>query len=479
MRAVAIVDSRLNGSQLSSLLASIRFQQSFDLVALVHPDATSSRVPLLVELAGRSAGVLASWERALCHLLGRVSRRVARQTQLLRNPLESGRSSPGIEVLTSREARRALAGEVDLILVVGAWIPPELAECIPQTLTLQVLIGGEPELGIAMAGFREVFAGRGRTRVEIYQLQPADLGRRLLVDGHIRTRPFFALNQANLWARTGSLLSSCTEGAKGRDSEFVEAPPRERESGSYDAATLLSQVAAYPVRQAVRVVRGAARQVSGRRRWDIAIHKAGASWDVVGEALPVEPPPSGMFHADPFLYWDPLHDKHYCFVEEFDRSVGRAHIAVLEEQHGEWRRRGVALRERHHLSFPFVFEYAGDLYMCPESGESGCVTLYRCTDLPMRWERSSVLMRGVSTADTVLFERGGRWWLLTNVDKGRVPDHQNELHVFYADSPLSDRWTGLPGNPVKVDSCGARNGGLSVVQGRLVRFGQVQSFEAY
>jgi hypothetical protein len=79
----------------------------------------------------------------------------------------------------------------------------------------------------------------------------------------------------------------------------------------------------------------------------------------------------------------------------------------------------------------------------------------------------------------MLFERGGRWWMLTNIDRSPNPDHQSELHAFHADSPLSNSWQPVAGNPVKVDSHGARNGGLARIDEDIFRIGQVQSFEMY
>src|SRR5690606_17588263 len=136
----------------------------------------------------------------------------------------------------------------------------------------------------------------------------------------------------------------------------------------------------------------------------------------------------GGYHADPMLYWHESSKSAYCFVEEFDQEAGKAHIAVLKEEPSGWRRLGVVLEEPFHLSFPFLFEHAGVLYLCPEGSASRTITVYRCADFPMRWVPRAVLMRGVSAADTMIFPRQGRWWMLTNIDRGAFPDHQSELH---------------------------------------------------
>lgn len=67
----------------------------------------------------------------------------------------------------------------------------------------------------------------------------------------------------------------------------------------------------------------------------------------------------------------------------------------------------------------------------------------------------------------------------TNLDCADCPDHQLELHLFHADSPLSTDWQAVSGNPVKVDCRGGRIGGMETVNGRIYCFGQVQSFDAH
>lgn len=131
------------------------------------------------------------------------------------------------------------------------------------------------------------------------------------------------------------------------------------------------------------------------------------------------------------------------------------------------------------MSFPYLFEFEGKLYMCPETSEARSISVYRCEAFPLGWVHAATLMTDVSAADTVIFERGQRWWMLSSIDRAPNPDHQSELHAFHADSPLSDRWQPVPGNPVKADCHGARNGGLSVDGPTVRRIGQVQSFEMY
>jgi hypothetical protein len=45
------------------------------------------------------------------------------------------------------------------------------------------------------------------------------------------------------------------------------------------------------------------------------------------------------------------------------------------------------LEEPHHLSYPFVFEQDGQIWMIPESGAARNVSLYRAVEFPHRWTR--------------------------------------------------------------------------------------------
>ena len=55
---------------------------------------------------------------------------------------------------------------------------------------------------------------------------------------------------------------------------------------------------------------------------------------------------------------------------------------------------GIALIEEFHLSYPYLFEFKDDLYMCPETGEKGEIRLYKCIDFPLKWvfHKTTLLM---------------------------------------------------------------------------------------
>ncbi len=80
---------------------------------------------------------------------------------------------------------------------------------------------------------------------------------------------------------------------------------------------------------------------------------------------------------------------------------------------GTWRYLGLALDEPWHLSYPFIFQHQGKMYMVPEGYGSGALRLYRASDFPLRWEFDRVLVDR-PLIDTSLFQWEGRWWMFTS-----------------------------------------------------------------
>ena len=145
--------------------------------------------------------------------------------------------------------------------------------------------------------------------------------------------------------------------------------------------------------------------------------------------------PSGSFLADPFIF---NHESRtFIFAEEYNYKRGLGHITVIEIDGKSVNSISSAIEENFHLFFPLVFEFEGDIFMCPESSQINEIRPYRAKKFPLEWEHSHTLLSEVSAADTILFSLEDRWWMLTNVCSAGMDDHCSELHAFYADSPLS------------------------------------------
>jgi len=186
------------------------------------------------------------------------------------------------------------------------------------------------------------------------------------------------------------------------------------------------------------------------------------------EAFTPLTPGKDRYWGDPFVMQRNGH--YFVFVEEKLYATGRGRIACLElDGNGQLVSQQVALERDHHLSYPFVFEHGGDIFMVPESAAKRTVELYRCVRFPDAWEFVRVLLRDTYAVDATLLEHAGRAWMFVNV-KEEGGSSLNALHLYWAESPLADAWHTHPLNPVVRDIASARPAGRIFTQGgKLIR----------
>ncbi len=327
------------------------------------------------------------------------------------------------------------------------------------------------------AGFWECYHEAPQTGFIIQKLtEELDAGE-VLARGCFGTRYYYSLNQAHVYKKSlvhlKALLKKVALTSRLPPAEDTPAPY----SGVLYRAPNFPQCIAYGCKLFKRVLVKAISGALGlREKWGISV--LFARWDRAALWQSKEiVAPKGRFWADPFLC--ARDGKTFCFVEDFVYETGKAHITALEIQGTEIVEHGIALKEPWHLSFPFLFEHRGQLYMCPETSQAKQVRIYRCAKFPLIWELEKIIMDGVSAADTMLFQRKGKWWMLTSIDESGARDHCSELYLFSSDSPLSTTWVSHPQNPIRIDSRGGRNAGLIIEGNRLFRLAQCQGFDLY
>jgi hypothetical protein len=178
---------------------------------------------------------------------------------------------------------------------------------------------------------------------------------------------------------------------------------------------------------------------------------------------------SATFVADPFMLREGGTWHMFFEVLSLRQPSKKGEVGHATSEDGwTWRYHGIVLAEPFHLSYPYVFRHDGAHYLVPESGDAGAVRLYRAAHFPDRWEWVTDLVRGPDHRDSCVFERDGRWWLLTHTDEG-----VGALRLFGAPE-LTGPWVEHPRSPVVVaDRRVVRPAGRVVaVGGRLVRFAQ-------
>jgi hypothetical protein len=180
-------------------------------------------------------------------------------------------------------------------------------------------------------------------------------------------------------------------------------------------------------------------------------------------------PPKTEFWADPFLIEH--QEKHYLFFEVFPFERDLGHLSCMEiHDDGSFGEVVKILERPYHFSYPNVFEYEDQMYMVPETGGHQCIQLYKAKSFPYEWEFQYNLMDGIRAFDSTFIEHDGVWWLFATVSETEQCATTEELHVFYADSPLSQDWTPHPANPINTFASSARPAGkIFKEDGRLYR----------
>lgn len=224
--------------------------------------------------------------------------------------------------------------------------------------------------------------------------------------------------------------------------------------------------------QRKRYARITRRAEQGRaRQWFLLHGSAGKEWLLHPQPATLRKllPPDNRSWADPFL-WKRGNDW-FIFCEEWFSHDPYAHIAVIQvSPDGQVLSPSKPVLTRpHHLSYPFLFEHEGTLHMVPEGGHGRTIDVYECEEFPERWRKKATLMRNLNYVDATLFEHQAKWWLFATVKRGLFTLNR-DLFGFWADNPLTDRWTPLPTNPVVRGLTSARPAGrVFELGGRLFR----------
>jgi hypothetical protein len=377
----------------------------------------------------------------------------------------------------AQRVREALAPQQPDFIVscIGGTRSLVFASCAKQGL-LELVHGSSQSSGDGSSGFWEVLNQNDKTAFAIRHVLPCGLQVKTLMHGYLPTQTSFLMNQATLVVQLHEtlrrLLGRLAAGGDVRQMSLetvVEPVRRDKPSAT--------QLISYGATVARRAITLRMRSLVGlQERWQV--HYKQQDWTRLNlaDANAIPNPPGGYF-ADPFLH--AAAEGVFCFVEEFRESSQRGVISVLRLDANGPVYLGRVLDEAFHLSFPYIFEYAGELYMCPETHEARQIRLYKCKSFPLQWEMHSVAIPDLAAVDSMIFPAHGKWWMLAGVlpqgDVRRFP----EMHLFSAPDPVSGQWQAHPQNPLKIDPEFARNGGLLRKGEKTYRVSQALAFSAY
>lgn len=165
--------------------------------------------------------------------------------------------------------------------------------------------------------------------------------------------------------------------------------------------------------------------------------------------------PQNVFWADPFGV--ELNNNYHIFYEEFQKDKGYATIncMILDSGLKELQRK-VIIDKGSHLSYPYIFSYAGHYYMLPESCIAGKLMLFKATSFPFEWKEESILLH-IPCVDSILFHAKDYWWLLYS--KGMTDNCNSNLYVRKNSNPITG-WDNCSELAIHSTAYNTRNGGV-------------------
>ena len=322
-------------------------------------------------------------------------------------------------------------------------------------------------------GFSEVISSEDQSYLGVYISE--EHSKKVFCEGHYRTRPSYFQNREGL-SRSG--LNYLKKAVLMYSSSMKLSDVQSSTPLFTHQFSMLSLFVGYPkfiIRKIGRYFSFTS-YINRIEPWNIGFSTRAIGQGIITEYFELGSE-FGTFHADPFLFqWQ---GEDYCFVEKFEVSSGKGKIVVFRISDNQAKYLGDALVENFHLSYPFIFAYNGEIYMCPETSAINEIRLYKCVEFPSTWRFDRTLVSGIKAVDNSLFERDGIWWMLSNIDSSKSNDFSSELVIHYADSPISSNWVQHQQNPVVIDSFHGRNGGLLVEDEKIIRIGQRQTINRY
>jgi hypothetical protein len=186
----------------------------------------------------------------------------------------------------------------------------------------------------------------------------------------------------------------------------------------------------------------------------------GTPWNVI-------PDPGFRFFADPFPFRHKGRD--YVFVEDLDHRSNKGVISVIPfDDKGPAGPPRPVIEEPWHLSYPFLIEHDGHIWMMPESSANKRVLLYRAADFPYRWVPEAELLTNVEASDATVILHNDYFWMFAATRDG-WGSWSDILSIYHARS-LKGPWQPHQANPVLIDQAASRPAGSMILQnGQLWR----------
>jgi len=114
---------------------------------------------------------------------------------------------------------------------------------------------------------------------------------------------------------------------------------------------------------------------------------------------------------DPFVF--EYNSETYIFAEVYDALRSRGTIGYCKwdgKKFSKWKQ---VIIENYHLSYPFIFEHDGEIYIMPESFLNNDLHLYKALKFPDKWQQINTLAENVKFVDSTLFSADNKMYMFT------------------------------------------------------------------
>lgn len=326
-------------------------------------------------------------------------------------------------------------------------------------------------------GFWEVYFSKPLTGFIIQKLTNVLDGGKIIFKGHVETKSNYYLNQASIFKNSAKYLSKVLEDLRdGKIKYKIEQNDKVKIFKDPKFLVAIKYLFITYLKLSKKFFNE--KIINKRIRWHVSYKSEENLEDLKLDNFKViENNNKNRFLADPFAF--KKDNKNFIFLEDFNFSNKKGIISCFEVKNNESKFLGPVLEENFHLSFPYIFEYEGKIFMCPETHQKKEIRIYICEEFPLKWKFYKTLIKKINSVDTILFEKDKLWWLITSTSNISTKDF-NELNIFYSENgPLTDTWTAHDLNPIVVNPNIARNGGLIINNDKIFRISQKNGFNVY
>lgn len=164
--------------------------------------------------------------------------------------------------------------------------------------------------------------------------------------------------------------------------------------------------------------------------------------------------PDFCFIADPFGIF--VGKRFYIYVEKYDYRNKKGTIeCFVYDENCVFIEQGPVLKEKYHLSYPYIKHIANELLLIPEGHQGGTQKIYRASKFPYKFEEIESSFLPFPIIEPSIIYINGFWWLFY----ARPGDTaMSELNVAFAKEIWGPYYPHYL-NPIRKDITSSRPGG--------------------